>query len=83
MWESFCLDSKYFRSKGCLELRSRTARAIAGHIEENLGECIRQNTHLRRQCPGLRSFGVFQSRKVFFFKTEFNLSVIEASAALL
>ena len=64
----------------CLELLSRTARAIAGHLKEDLGECIRQiHTHLRRQCPGLRSFGVFRSREVFFFETKFYLSIPESS----
>ena len=55
--------------QGCLELLSRTARAITRHLREDLGECIRQiHTHLRRHCPGLRSF---QLREVFFFKTKF------------
>ena len=58
--------------RGCLELPSRTARAIAGHLEQDLGECIRQiHNHLRRQCPELRSFGVFRLREVFFLKTKF------------
>ena len=49
-----------FSIRGCLELLSRTARAIAGHLKEDLGGCIRQiHTHLRRLCPGLRSFGSF------------------------
>ena len=38
-----------FSIRGCLELLSRTARAIAGHPKEDLGGCIRQiHTHLRR-----------------------------------
>ena len=37
MSESFCLDSRYFRLRGCLELRSRTARTIVGHIKEDVG----------------------------------------------
>ena len=50
------------------------------HLKEDLGECIRQiHTHLRRQCPGLRSFGVFRLREVFFFKTKFYLSIPESS----
>ena len=69
-----------FLIRGCLELPSKTARAIAGHLKEDLGACIRQiNTHLRRLCPGLRSFGVFGSREVFFFKTKFYLSIPESS----
>ena len=65
-----------FSIRGCLELLNRTARAIAGHLKEDLSQCIRQiNTHLRRQCPGLRSFGVFQLREVFFFKTKFYLTI--------
>ena len=40
---------KKFSVRGCLELLSRTARAIAGHLKEDLGGCIRQiHTHLRR-----------------------------------
>ena len=63
-----------------LELLSRTARAIVGHLKEDLGECIRQiHTHLRRQCPGLLSFGVFRLREVSFFKTKFYLSTPESS----
>ena len=35
-----------FSIRGCLELLNRTARAIAGHLKEDLGGCIRQaNTH--------------------------------------
>ena len=74
----------FHRLRGCLELLSRTARAFAGHLKEDLGECIRQiHTHSRRQCPGLRSFGVLQMREVFFFKTKFSLSVTETITALL
>ena len=41
-----------FSIRGCLELLSRTARAIAGHLKEDFGGCIRQiHTHLRRLCP--------------------------------
>ena len=61
-----------FSIRGCLELLGRTARAIAGHLKEDLGRCIRQiHTHLRRLCPGLCSFGSFRLREVFFFKTKF------------
>ena len=68
---SFFTDFRNFSIRGCLEQLSRTARAIAGHLEEDLGECISQiHTHLRRQCPRLRSFGVFRLREVFFFKTK-------------
>ena len=35
---------RLFRSRDCLELRNRTARAIAGHIKEDLSEYIRQGT---------------------------------------
>ena len=60
-----------FSIKCCLELLSRTPRAIAGYLKEDLGECIRQiHAHLRRHCPGLCSFGMFQLREVFFFKTK-------------
>ena len=69
-----------FSIRGCLELLSRTARAIAGHLKEDLGGCIRQiHTHLRRLCPGLRSFGSFRLGEVFFFKTKFYLSISESS----
>ena len=69
-----------FSIRGCLELLSRTARAIAGQLKEDLGGCIRQiHTHLRRLCPGLRSFGSFRLREVFFFKTKFYLSISESS----
>ena len=69
-----------FSIRGYLELLSRTARAIAGHLKEDLGGCIRQiHTHLRRLCPGLRSFGSFRLREVFFFKTKFYLSIFESS----
>ena len=65
-----------FSIRGCLELLSRTARAIAGHPKEDLGGCIRQiHTHLRRLCPGLRSFGSFRLGEVFFFY----LSISESS----
>ena len=47
VWESFCLDSRYFPSRGCLELRRRTAGAIAGHTKEDLGESIRQDILIR------------------------------------
>ena len=69
-----------FLIRGCFELLRRTARAIAGHLKEDRGECIRQiHTHLRRQSPGLRSFGVFRLREVFFFKTKFYLSIPESA----
>ena len=69
-----------FSIRCCLELLSRTIWAIAGHLKEDLGGCIRQKyTHLRRLCPGLCSFGVFRSRAVFFFKTKFYLSIPESS----
>ena len=69
-----------FSIRGCLELLSRTARAIAGHLKKDLGGCIRQiHTHLRRMCPGLRSFGSFRLREVFFFQTKFHLSISESS----
>ena len=72
MWGSFFIDLRIFSIRGCLELLSRTARAIAGNLKENLGGCIRQiHTHLRGLCPGLRSFGSFRMRGVFFFKTKF------------
>ena len=72
-----------FSIRGCLELLSRTARVIAGHLKEDLGGCIRQiHTHLRRLCPGLRSFGSFRLREVFFFKTNFYLSIFESSLLL-
>ena len=75
MWGSFFIDFRNFSIRGC-----RTARAIAGHLKKDLGECIRQtHLHLRRQCPGLRSFGVFRLREVFFFKTKFYLSIPESS----
>ena len=80
MWESFFIDLTNFRPRGCLELLTRTARAIAGHPKEDLGGCIRQiHTHLRRLCPGLRSFGSFRLGEVFFFKTKFYLSISESS----
>ena len=61
-----------FSIRGCLELLSRTARAIAGHLKEDLSGCIRQIiTHLRRLCPGLRSFGSFRLREVFFLRLSF------------
>ena len=73
-----------FSIRGCLELLSRTARAIAGHPKEDLGGCIRQiHTHLRRLCPGLRSFGSFRLGEVFFFKTKFYLSISESSEKFL
>ena len=69
-----------FSIRGCLELLSRTARAIAGHLKEDLGGCIRQiHTHLRRLCPGLRSFGSFRLGEVFFSKTRFYLSIPDSS----
>ena len=72
MWESFFIDFRNFRSRGCLEPLNRTARAIAGHLKEDLGGCIRQiHTHLRRLCPGPCSFGLFRLGEVFFFKTKF------------
>ena len=80
MWGSFFIDFRNFSIRGCLELLSRTARAIAGNLKKDLSECIRQiHTHLRRQCPGLRSFGVFRLREVFFFKTKFYLYIPESS----
>ena len=61
-----------FSIRGCLELLGRTTRAIAGHLKEDLVGCIRQiHTHLRGLCPGIRSFGAFRLREVFFFKTKF------------
>ena len=61
-----------FSIRGCLELLSRTAPAIAGHLKEDLGGCIRQiHTHLRRLCPGLRSFGSFRLGEVFFLRLSF------------
>ena len=61
-----------FSVRGCLELLSRTARAIAGHLKEDLVGRIRPiHTHLRRLCPGLCSFGSFRLREVFFSKTKF------------
>ena len=61
-----------FSIGGCLELLSRIARAIAGHPKEDLGGCIRQiHTHLRRLCPGLRSFGSFRLGKSFFLRLSF------------
>ena len=43
--------------RGCLELLNRIARAIAGHLKEDLGGCIRQkHTHLRTLCPVWASF---------------------------
>ena len=72
MWGSFFTDFRNFSIRGCLELLSRTARAIAGHLKENLGGCIRQiHTHMRGLCPRLRSFGSFRLSGVFFFKTKF------------
>ena len=69
-----------FSITGCLELLSRTARAVAEHLKEDLGECNRQiHTHLRRQCPGICSFGVFRLSEIFFFKTKFYLSIPESS----
>ena len=69
-----------FSIRGCLELLSRTARAIAGHLKEDLGVCIRQiHPNLKRLCPGLRSFGSFRLGEVFFFKTKFYLSISESS----
>ena len=84
VWGSFFIDFRNFSIRDRLELLSRTARAIAGHVKEDLGECIRQiHTHLRRQCPGLRSFGVFRLRELFFFKTKFYLSIPESSLPFL
>ena len=61
-----------FSIRGCLELLRRTARAIAGNLEEDFGECIRQiHTHLRRQCPDLRAFGVFRLREVLSLRLSF------------
>ena len=61
-----------FSIRGCLELLSRTARAIAGHPKEDLGGCIRQiHTHLRRLCPGLCSFGSFRLGEVFSLRLSF------------
>ena len=80
MWGSFFIDFRIFSIRGCLELLSRTARTIAGHLKEDLGGCIRQiHTHLRRLCTGLCSFGPFRVREVFFFKTKFYLSIPESS----
>ena len=48
VWGSFFIDFRNFSIRGCLELLSRTARAIPGHVKEDLGRCIRQiHTHLR------------------------------------
>ena len=78
MWGSFFIDFRNFSIRSCLELLSRTACATTGHLKEDLDGCIRQiHTHLRRLCPGLRSFGVFRSSEVFFFK--FYLSILESS----
>ena len=72
-----------FLIRGCLELLSRTARATAGHLKEDLGGFIKQiHTHLRRLCPGLCSFGSFRLSEVFFFKTKFYLSISESSLFL-
>ena len=72
MWGSFFIEFRIFSIRCCLELLSRTARAIAEHLKENLGGCIRPiHAHLRGLCPGLRSFGSFRLRGVFFFKTKF------------
>ena len=61
-----------FSIRGCLELLSKTARAIAGHLKEDLGGCIRQiHTHLRGLCPGLRSFGSFRLRDSFSSRLNF------------
>ena len=80
MWGSFFIDFGNFSIRCCLELLSRKAQAIAGHLKADLGGCIRQIlTHLRRLCPGLRSFGVFRSMEVFFFETKFYLSTSESS----
>ena len=69
VWGSFFIVFRNFSIRGCLELLSRTARAIAGQLKEDLGGFIRQiHTHLRGLCPGLRSFGSFRLRGVFFFK---------------
>ena len=71
MGELFLILKK-FSIRGCLELLNRTTRAIAGHLKEDLGGCIRQiHTHLRRLCPGLRSFGSFRLREFFFSKIKF------------
>ena len=80
MWGSFFIDFRSFSIRGCLDLLSRTAWAIARHLKEDLGGCIGQiHSHLRRLCPGLLSFGVFRSREAFFFKTKFYLSILESS----
>ena len=73
VWERFFIDFRNFRSVVALSyLVRQLEQAIAGHLKEDLGECIRQiHTHLRRVCPGLRSFVVLQLRKVFFCKTKF------------
>ena len=53
---------------GCLELLNRKAREIREHIEEDLGECIRQiHTHLRRKVvPSSRALGAFRVLGSFF-----------------
>ena len=51
MSESFCLDSRYFRLRGCLELRSRTARTIVGHIKEDVGGSLDKTHSLEKTVP--------------------------------
>ena len=80
MWGSYLIDFRNFSIGGCLELLGRTARATAGQLKQDFCECIRQiHTHLRRQCPGLCSFGVFRLMEVFFIKTKFYFSIPESS----
>ena len=70
MWESFCLDSRYFRSRGCLELRSWTAWEIAGDIKEGIGECIRQDS-LEKTVSWASFFWSGPIEGSLFFKTKF------------
>ena len=72
-----------FSIRGCLELLSRTARAIAGHLKEDLGGCIRQiHTHLRRKIvPYSRALGAVRVWESFFidltnFRSEVALSYL-------
>ena len=44
MRESVCLDARYFRYLCWLEVRIRTARAIAGHIKKS-SVCVLDKTH--------------------------------------
>ena len=57
-----------FSIRGCLELLSRTVRAIREQIKEDLGGCIRQiHTHLRRKIvPYSRALGAVRVWESFF-----------------